>query len=200
MDGINIIGTPEELPKAMNCLKKEFEMKDLGKTKLCLGLQIEHLDKEIFVHQEGYIEKVLKHLYMDKCHPLSTPMVVRSLDVEKVPFRPRENDEELLGPKVPYLSAIGALIYLANYTRPDISFVVNLLVRYNFSPTLRYLNGVKHILCYLRGTIDISLFLTKVSRYELTDYADASYLSDPHNGKSQIGYLFRCGNTVISWR
>ena len=55
VDDINIIGTPEELPKAMNCLKKEFEMKDLGKTKLCLGLQIEHLDKGIFIHQEGYI-------------------------------------------------------------------------------------------------------------------------------------------------
>ena len=66
VDDINIIGTLEELPKAISCLKKEFEMKDLGKTKLCLGLQIEHLDKGIFVHQEGYIEKVLKRFYMDK--------------------------------------------------------------------------------------------------------------------------------------
>lgn len=72
---------------------------------------------------------MLKRFYMDKCHALSTPMVVRSLDVENVPFRPREKDEELLGPKVPYLSAIGALMYLVNYTRLDISFVVNLLVR-----------------------------------------------------------------------
>ncbi|KAK2374513.1 hypothetical protein QL285_075470 [Trifolium repens] len=32
VDDININGTPEELPKAINCLKKEFEMKDLGKT------------------------------------------------------------------------------------------------------------------------------------------------------------------------
>lgn len=57
MNDTNIIGTLEELPKVINCLKKEFEMKDLGKTKLCLGLQIEHLDNVIFVHQEGYIEK-----------------------------------------------------------------------------------------------------------------------------------------------
>ena len=49
---------------------------------------------------------MLKHLYMDKCLSLSTPMVVRSLDVEKDPFRPREKDEELLGPEVPYLSEI----------------------------------------------------------------------------------------------
>ena len=43
-------------------------------------------------------------------------MVVRSLDVNKNPFRPQESDEELLGPKVPYLSAIRALMYLASRT------------------------------------------------------------------------------------
>jgi hypothetical protein len=74
-------------------------------------------------------------------------MVVRSLDVKKDPFRPREEDEELLGPEVPYLSAIGALMYLANYTRPDISFFVNLLSRYSSSPTIRHWNEVKHIGC-----------------------------------------------------
>jgi len=51
-------------------------MKDLGKTKFCLGLQIEHLKGGILVHQEAYIAKVLKRFYMDKSHPLSTPMVV----------------------------------------------------------------------------------------------------------------------------
>jgi len=41
VDDINIIGTLEELQKAITFLKKEFEMKDLGKTKFCIGLQIE---------------------------------------------------------------------------------------------------------------------------------------------------------------
>ena len=95
-------------------------MKNLGKTKLCFGLQIEHLENVIFVHQSAYISKVLKRFYMDNAHPLSTPMVVRSLDVNKDPFRPRMDDEELLGPEVPYLSAIGALMYLASHTRHDI--------------------------------------------------------------------------------
>ena len=143
VDDLNIIGTPEELPKAVNCLKEEFKMKDLGRTKFCLGLQIEHLKNGIFVHQENYIAKVLKQFYMDKSHPLSTPMVVRSLDVNKDPFRPRENDEELLGPEVPYLSTIGTLMYLAGHTRPDISFAVNLLARYSSSPTRRHWNGIK---------------------------------------------------------
>ena len=50
IDDLNIIKTSEELSKVVGLLKKEFEMKDLGKIKLCLGLQIEHLTDEIFVH------------------------------------------------------------------------------------------------------------------------------------------------------
>jgi len=42
-------------------------------------------------------------------------------------FRPQENDKDLLGPEVPYLSVITTLMYLANYTSRDIAFVVNLL-------------------------------------------------------------------------
>lgn len=72
---------------------------------------------------------------MDKSYPLTIPMVVRSLDVNKDPFRPRANDEELLGLDVPYLSAIRALMYLLSHRRPDISFVVNVLARYSSSPT-----------------------------------------------------------------
>lgn len=53
-----------------------------------------------------------RFFYMDKSHPLCTPMVVRSLDMDKDNFRPQEKYEELLGPEVPYLKAIRALLYL----------------------------------------------------------------------------------------
>ena len=147
VDDINIVGTPNERTTTIVCLKKEYKMKDLGRTKFCLGLQIDYLNKGVFVHQEAYIMRVLKTFYMDKSHSLCTLMVVRSLDVDQDPFRPQEKDEELIGPEVPYLSVIGALMYLANYTRPDITFAVNLLARDNSSPTRRHLNGVKQILC-----------------------------------------------------
>ncbi|PHT74703.1 Cyclic nucleotide-gated ion channel 1 [Capsicum annuum] len=75
-------------------------------------------------------EKVLKRFYVDGAYLLSTPMVIRPLDVNKDLFRPQEKNEELLGPEIPYLSAIGALMYLANNTRPDIAFLVNLLARF----------------------------------------------------------------------
>ncbi|KAL8123424.1 hypothetical protein AgCh_011407 [Apium graveolens] len=73
---------------------------------------------------------------MDKSHPLTTPMVIRSLEPDKDPFRPREDDEEVLGPEIPYLGAIGALMYLANNTRPYIAFVMNLLARFSSAPII----------------------------------------------------------------
>ncbi|XP_035841267.1 secreted RxLR effector protein 161-like [Helianthus annuus] len=136
---------------------------------------------------------------MDKANLLSTPMVVRSLNVENDPFRPSEDDEEVLGPEVPYLSAIGALMYLTNCTRPDISFAVNLLARFSSAPTKRHGNGIKHIFRYLRGTVDLGLFYPNDSKEGLVGYADAGYLSDPHKAKSQTGYVFMNGGTAISW-
>ena len=47
-------------------------------------------------------------------------------------LRPEENNEDLLGPEAPYLSVIETLMYLANYTRYDIAFAVNLLSKIYF--------------------------------------------------------------------
>ena len=61
VDDMNLIGTPEELSKTAEYLKKEFEVKDLGKTKLCLGLELEHKPNGIIVQQSAYTKRVLKH-------------------------------------------------------------------------------------------------------------------------------------------
>jgi hypothetical protein len=53
---------------------------------------------------------------MDKAYPSKTPMVVRVLEKHTDPFRPHQEGEEVLGSEYPYLSAIGALMYLANNT------------------------------------------------------------------------------------
>ena len=161
VDDLNLIGTPEELTRTTNYLKREFEMKNIGKTKFCLGLQIEHFPTGILVHQSAYIKKILKHFYMNEAHSLTSSIVVCSLDVKKDPFRPCEKGEELLGPKVPYLSAIGALMYLVTCTHPDIGFLVNLLAKYSYAPTQRHWNGIKHILRYLKRTYDMGLFYSK---------------------------------------
>ena len=78
---------------------------------------------------------MLERFDFEKAYPSKVSIVRRSLQQDKDPYRPREEGEEVLGPEFPYLSAIGALMYLANCTRTDIAFAVNLLVRYSAEPT-----------------------------------------------------------------
>ena len=75
-----------------------------------------------------------------------------------------------------------------------------MLARFSSTPTKRHWNGIKHILRYLRGNVDLGLFYSNNSKQELIGYADAGYLSDPHKAKSQIGYVFTNRGTTISWR
>ena len=56
----NLVGTSEELTKTTKYLKREFKMKDLGKTKFCFNLQIEHFSTRVLVNQSAYTKKILK--------------------------------------------------------------------------------------------------------------------------------------------
>lgn len=80
-------------------------------------------------------------------------------------------------------------MYLANTTRPDIAFSVNLLARFSHAPTSRHWGGIKMIFRYLKGTVDMGLYYANQICHSpsLIAYADAGYLSDPHNGRSQNG-------------
>jgi hypothetical protein len=89
VDDLNIIDHTNDIDEALNHLKKEFEMKNLGKTKFYLGLQIEHLQTRILIHQSAYVKKVLEKFNIDKAYPQRTPMIIRALEKDKDPFRPK---------------------------------------------------------------------------------------------------------------
>lgn len=203
VDDLNLIGTPISVQHASSLLDREFEMKDLGVTSLCIGIQLEHVSGGLLMHQALYTTKLLQRFNMADCHAISTPMVVRHLDKEKDQLGPCREGEELISTDTPYLSAIGALMYLANTTRPDIAFAVNLLARFSNSATQRHWTAIHTIMRYLKGTIDMGLFYsstTSDSKDLLIGYADAGYKSDPHNAKSQTGFVFLYNKTAISWR
>jgi hypothetical protein len=92
----------------------------------------------ILVHQSAYAKKVLEKFNINKAYPQKTPMIVCTLKNDKDPFRPKQEGEEVLGAKYPYLITIGAFMYLENNTRPDITFAVNYLVRHSATPTMRH--------------------------------------------------------------
>jgi hypothetical protein len=77
---------------------------------------------------------------------------------------------------------------------------VNLLARHSAAPTRRHWTGGKQILRYLNGTKDLRLFFQKTNDPTLIGYADAGYMSDPHNARSQTGFAFLHRGTVISWK
>lgn len=91
-------------------------------------------------------------------------------------------------------------MYLANQTRPDIAFAVNLLGRYSVAPTICHWNGVKHIFCYLRGHSDLGLFFLYHVDNRLIGYADVGYLLDTNAAKSQTDFVFTIGGTAFSWK
>ena len=47
VDDLNLVETLEKLIRTTKYLKMEFKMKDLKKTKFCLGLQIEHFPTRV---------------------------------------------------------------------------------------------------------------------------------------------------------
>ena len=53
---------------------------------------------------------------------------------------------------------------------------------------------------YLNGTRDLGLFYSRNQDPVLLGYTDVGYLSDPHNGRSQTGFVFLQGGTTISWK
>lgn len=201
VDDLNFIGIEGALVNTTSLLQSEFEMKFLGPTTLCLGLQVEYLKNgSLFLHQTAYTRKILKRFDMHQASPLSAPMIGRSKTLdEDNPYSPSQEEEEELD-KSSYLAAVGALLYLSTYTRPDISFNVSVLARHSQKPAARHWAGVIHLFRYLRGTEDLGLYFTKAQNSGFTRYADARYKSDPKTGKSHIGYIFMKNNAPVSWK
>lgn len=100
--------------------------------------------------------------------------------------------------KIPYSSAVGALLYLANATRPDISYAVGQTAKYCASPQPAHWKGVKRIFRYLKGTSDLGLWLG--GRDEaVVGYTDADFGGDLDNRKSTSGSIFFLRGGPVSW-
>nr|GEZ95700.1 ribonuclease H-like domain-containing protein [Tanacetum cinerariifolium] len=97
-----------------------------------------------------------------------------------------------------YRSMIGALMYLTS-SKPDIVHATCLCARYQAKPTEKHLKEVKRIFCYLRGTINTSLWYTKDYGFELTGFSDADYARCKDTFKSTSGGAQFLGEKLVSW-
>ena len=102
--------------------------------------------------------------------------------------------------KVPYLGAVGSLMYLATCTRPDIAYAVSVLARFNASPGKAHWQAVKHLFRYLKGTLDLKLTYGPSDDKELfVTYSDADYAGDDDTMRSTGAYVLKMGTGAVDW-
>jgi hypothetical protein len=126
-------------------LSSHFKLCDLGPTSFLLGIEIicNHAKRQILLSQHQYIIDALEWFNMSNCNPISTPM---DPGVHlSVSMSPQSPEEQKVMDKIPYLSAVGTLQYLATSTCPDISFTVGVLAQFNSNPGIQHWNAVKHL-------------------------------------------------------
>ena len=82
---------------------------------------------------------------------------------------------------------------------PDVSFLVNKLSQYMQAPTEIHIEVAKRLLCYLKGALDHSLYLSRTTYLSHTTFCDSDWAGDTHDHKSIASYLIYMRPNVISW-
>ncbi|GKA64701.1 retrovirus-related pol polyprotein from transposon TNT 1-94 [Tanacetum coccineum] len=171
-------------------MHSRFEISLIREMKFFLGLQIHQSPRGIFINQAKYALEILKKHGMEKCDILGTPMSTKP-----------KLDADLSGKLIDqtdYHSKIGSLMYLTS-SRPDIVQAVCYCERYQTRPTEKHLKDVKRIFRYLRGTINMGLWYSKDSGFELTVLSDADHTGCIDTRKSTSGGIQFLGDKLVSW-
>lgn len=174
-------------------LMSEFKMTDLGPLHLFLGIKIDRTNEGMFLTQSQYIQNLLNRFGMANCNSAATP-------IELDPTQELQGDC-ILETK-PYRELIGCLSYLSLTTRPDISVAVNFYSRFQSNATDAQWVGLKRILRYLKGTMEVGMFYkqSKLPIETLIGYADADFAGKTTNDKkSTSGYLFEVYGNNVMW-
>jgi hypothetical protein len=182
-------------------LKNHFKLRDLGPTTWLLRMEVirDHAKQSLQLRQRQYIIDMLERYNLGDCKAVSTPMdpgLVLTSDMGA------SSAEDVAFMKtVPYLNAVGALMYLAQCTRPDIAYAVGVLARFSMNPGIAHWKAVKHLFRYLQGTKDMGLVYKSdgLSMDLFTTFTDANHGGCRDSGRSTGGYLVTLGSAAVSW-
>ena len=101
---------------------------------------------------------------------------------------------------IPYVSIVSSIVYAQTCIRPDISFIVSMLGRYQSNLGLYHWKAAKKVLRYLQGTKDHMLTYRRSNQLEVIGYSDSDYADCIDTRKSTFGYLFLLAGGAISWK
>eukprot|EP00253_Pinus_taeda_P016824 PITA_16824 len=116
---------------------------------------------------------------------------------------PKKQEEEDNMSRVPYVSAIGRLMYAMVYTRPDIARAMGLLSRFMSKPGKEHWTTTKRVFRYLCGTSDYGLCYQGRPRLDrvldVYGFVDADWAGDMDQRRSTGGYVFNLFGGAVSW-
>ncbi|CAO1618063.1 unnamed protein product [Parajaminaea phylloscopi] len=203
VDDIGLICKDKETEdEVIAMLQKKFTITRSAADATFLGMQFQPIENGLRLHQKPYVEAIIRKFLPDEATPIGTPFEPRQ-DVS--PYRPKWPVDE--STKTEYLSRIGALLWVANVSRPDISSAVGVLTRDSNSPGPHHFKAAERIFRYLKGTIDLGLHYTKSARgpgedllpLKLAVYSDADFAGDKETRKSTSGRATLLEGNLIAW-
>lgn len=201
VDDLHIVAkTKDAIARVKQQLAQHFKLRDLGDTKFFLGIHItrDRTNQTLSLSQRQYCEDMLREFNMLECNPVKTPMLPGlKLSINDCP----QNDEDRAFMKdKPYLRAVGKLNYLALATRPDISFAVSTLARFGANPGPNHWAAVKHLLKYIKGTMDYKItYGPSPHPTAFLSFSDADYAGDQDKARSTSGWVILMGGGAVSW-
>eukprot|EP00961_Rhodomonas_salina_P071398 958917-Rhodomonas_salina.1 len=102
-----------------------------------------------------------------------------------------------------FRSMVGSLMYLSVWTRPDVSYAVNVLARHLNFASPKLIGAARRIFQYLKGTRThgITFYKTNPTNRKATLYAysDASDADDPIARRTTGGYIVFYNGSPVSW-
>ena len=202
VDDITIASKSQSaLDDFVKTLASHFKLRDLGPTELLLGIHItrDRPNRSIALSQRQYIVDMLDRYGLTDCNPVTTPMDPGlRLDASMGASTPQDI---AFMRTVPYLNAVGTLLYLGLSTRPDIANATSILARFSSNPGPTHWKAVKYLMRYVKGTMDLKLVYRPDSSGQLfTSFSDADHGGSKDTGKSTGGFLIKVGTGAISWR
>ena len=193
VDDFQIMGPDlKKIEFIMNALHKRYKLKTV-EANLFQGIHITNPTKDTLVLSQGqYARKLIARHGLIECKPAASPLE-RLLEPNTQQCSPHDKTE--------YNSIIGGLQYLANHTRPDITFSVNHLARFLINPGFEHTQAALRILRYISKDPDKGIsFIQSKDRPTLNAYTDADFAGDPSTSRPTSGYVITLSSGPICWR
>ncbi|XP_038900901.1 uncharacterized mitochondrial protein AtMg00810-like [Benincasa hispida] len=168
-------------------MAKEFEIKDLGRLRYFLGMEVAQSKEGISVSQWKYTLDLLKETSMTGCKPIEFNAKLGD-SINRIPVN-KERDQNL----------VGKLIYLS-HTRPNISYAVSVVSQFMQALYEEHMKAVERILRYLKTTPGKNLMFRRIDKRCIEAYTDSDWAGSVVDRKSTFGYCTFVWGNLVTWR